>query len=161
VSQAVEDGQALFDVARDAGLEGIMAKKRASVYTPGRRSDAWLKVKTRRTMDCQIVGYTKGKGDRAANFGALHLAERRGDEWKYLGKVGTGFDHRTMESIADEVKKLGETKRPFKEKPVDDAISIWVEPMLWCEVQYASLTPNGTLREPVFVRMRPDLADSP
>jgi DNA ligase D-like protein (predicted ligase) len=158
VSQVVNDGEALFDAAREAGLEGIMAKKRASMYTPGRRNDAWLKVKTRRTMDCLIVGYTQGKGDRAATFGALHLAERRGDEWKYLGKVGTGFDDRTLDAVGAEVKALREAKRPFKEKPIDDAISIWVEPTLWCEVQYASLTPNGTLREPVFVRLRPDMA---
>jgi bifunctional non-homologous end joining protein LigD len=157
VNQVVDDGVALFEAAREAGLEGIMAKKRASVYTPGRRNDAWLKVKTRRTMDCVIVGYTKGKGDRARALGALHLAQRRGDEWAYLGKVGTGFDDRTLESVAAEVKKLATIKRPVKEKPVDNAISVWVEPKLYCEVQYASITPNGTLREPVFVRLRPDL----
>ncbi len=160
VSQIVDDGQALFEAAHEAGLEGIMAKKRASVYTPGRRNDAWLKVKSRRTMDCLIVGYTKGKGDRAANFGALHIAHRNGDEWKYLGKVGTGFDDRTLAAVTAEVRALRETKRPFKEKPIDDNVSVWVEPVLWCEVQYASLTPNGTLREPVFVRMREDLTTS-
>ena len=111
-------------------------------------------------MDCLIVGYTKGKGDRAANFGALHIAQKNGDEWKYLGKVGTGFDDRTLASVAAEVKALSEAKRPFKEKPIDDNVSVWVEPTLWCEVQYASLTPNGTLREPVFVRMREDLTTS-
>jgi ATP-dependent DNA ligase len=156
VNQVVDDGEALFAAAREAGLEGIMAKKRASVYTPGRRNDAWQKIKTRNTIDCLVIGYTKGKGDRAANFGALHLGERRGDEWAYLGKVGTGFDDRTLAAVAAEVKKLKTTKRPVKEKPIDDAISVWVEPLLWCEVQYASLTPNGTLREPVFVRLRPD-----
>ena len=48
-------------------------------------------------------------------------------------------------------------KRPIKEKPVDDAVSVWIQPTLWCEVQYASMTSNETLREPVFVRMRPDM----
>ncbi|HEU4928400.1 MAG TPA: non-homologous end-joining DNA ligase, partial [Candidatus Krumholzibacteria bacterium] len=157
VNQAVDDGQELFDLAREAGLEGIMAKKKNSTYTPGRRSDAWQKVKTRRTMDAVIVGYTKGKGDRAVAFGALHIAEQDGEGWKYLGKVGTGFDDRTLEAVAEEVKKLETTKRPFKERPVDDAVSVWVEPKLWAEVQYASVTPNGTLREPVFLRLRPDL----
>jgi DNA ligase D-like protein (predicted ligase) len=156
VSQVVDDGEALFQAAGEAGLEGVMAKKRSSAYTPGRRSDAWLKIKSRNTMDCIVVGYTTGKGDRAATFGALHIAERRGDEWVYLGKVGTGFDGRTLESVAAEVKALSKAKRPFKERPIDDAISVWVEPTLWCEVQYASVTPNGTLREPVFVRLRPD-----
>jgi ATP-dependent DNA ligase len=157
VNQTVEDGQELFDVAREAGMEGIMAKKANSVYSPGRRSDAWQKVKTRRTMDACVVGYTKGKGDRGTAFGALHIAERDGDGWKYLGKVGTGFDDKTLEVVAAELKELPVAKRPFKERPVDDAVSVWVEPSLWCEVQYASLTPNGTLREPVFLRLRPDL----
>jgi len=157
VNQAVDDGQELFDLAREAGLEGIMAKKTNSVYTPGRRNDAWQKVKTRRTMDAVIVGYTQGKGDRADAFGALHLAEPDGEGWKYLGKVGTGFDDRTLAAVAEEVKKLPTGKRPFKERPVDEAVSVWVEPTLWAEVQYASVTPNGTLREPVFLRLRPDL----
>jgi bifunctional non-homologous end joining protein LigD len=48
-------------------------------------------------------------------------------------------------------------KRPVKEKPLDEKCTTWIEPLLYCEVQYASITPNGTLREPVFVRMRPDM----
>jgi ATP-dependent DNA ligase len=156
-SQVVEDGQALFDAAREVGLEGIMAKRRTSVYQVGRRSDSWLKVKTRRTVDCLVVGYTKGKGDRAPTFGALHLAQRTDDGFKYLGKVGTGFDDKMLETVSTKLRALREAKRPFKERPIDDAVSVWLEPKLWCEVQYASFTPNGTLREPVFVRLRPDL----
>lgn len=156
-SQVVEDGQALFDAASQIGLEGIMAKKRTSIYQPGRRSDAWLKVKTRRTADCVVVGYTRGKGDRATTFGALHIAQRDDNGLKYVGKVGTGFDDKMLKTMFTKLRALRETKRPFKEKPVDDAVSVWLEPKIWCEVQYASLTPNGTLREPVFVRLRPDL----
>jgi DNA ligase D-like protein (predicted polymerase)/DNA ligase D-like protein (predicted ligase)/DNA ligase D-like protein (predicted 3'-phosphoesterase) len=159
VSQTIDDGDGLFAAAREAGLEGIMAKKLGSTYTAGRRSDTWLKIKTRTTMDCLIIGYTKGKGDRAHTFGALHLARQDGDTLHYLGKVGTGFDDRTLSAVRDEIAKVPEGKRPIKEKPIDDAASVWIEPALWCEVQYASMTPNDTLREPVFVRMRPDLGD--
>jgi len=159
VSQTVEDGEALFDAAREAGLEGIMAKKLGSLYTPGRRSDAWLKVKTRTTMDCLVIGYTRGKGDRASTFGALQIARPEGDGLRYLGKVGTGFDAKTLEAVLAEVKKIPEGKRPIAEKPLDDRETVWLKPTLWCEVQYASLTPNGTLREPVFVRMRPDIGE--
>jgi len=159
VSQTIDDGDGLFAAAREAGLEGIMAKKLGSTYTAGRRSDTWLKIKTRTTMDCLIIGYTKGKGDRAHTFGALHLARQDGDTLHYLGKVGTGFDDRTLSAVRDEIAKVPEGKRPVKEKPIDDAASVWIKPALWCEVQYASMTPNDTLREPVFVRMRPDLGD--
>jgi len=157
VSEALDEGQALFDAAFAAGLEGIMAKRRASTYQPGKRSDAWLKIKSRRTMDCVIIGYTKGKGDRAATFGSLQIAEPTDGGLRYLGGVGTGFDTRTLESVAEEVRAVEEAKKPVSEKPQDPKNTVWIIPRLFCEVQYASLTPNGTLREPVFLRMRPDL----
>jgi DNA ligase D-like protein (predicted ligase)/DNA ligase D-like protein (predicted polymerase)/DNA ligase D-like protein (predicted 3'-phosphoesterase) len=159
VSQTVDDGDGLFAAAKEAGLEGIMAKKLGGPYTPGRRSDTWLKIKTRTTMDCLIIGYTKGKGGRADVFGGLHLARPNGNELHYLGKVGTGFDNRTLDAVWEEVSKVPEAKRPVKEKPIDDNVTVWIKPTLWCEVQYASMTHNDTLREPVFVRMRPDLGE--
>ena len=73
--------------------------------------------------------------------------------------VGTGFDDRLQNAIFGELAKLTTIKRPVKEKPLDDARSVWVEPKLICEVQFASLTPDGLLREPVFIRLRPDLTD--
>ena len=157
VSETVEDGAALFAAVKQMGLEGIMAKQRQSLYLPGKRTDAWLKIKSRQSMECVIIGYTRGKGDRAGTFGALHLAERRADGLKYLGKAGTGFDGSMMATVAAELEKLKKIKRPVAEKPLDDAQSIYVEPKLMCEVRYASLTRDGMLREPVFVRLRPDL----
>jgi len=142
---------------KQMGLEGIMAKQRHSTYQPGKRSDAWLKVKTRQTVECVIIGYTKGKGDRDASFGALHLAQATGDELKYVGKVGSGFNDDSIKTVAAEVQELPVIKRPVKEKPLDDARSVWVEPKLMCEVEFASLTKDGMLREPVFLRLRPDL----
>jgi ATP-dependent DNA ligase len=137
-----------------------MAKRKGSVYTPGRRGDAWLKVKTRNTADCIVIGYTKGKGDRASSFGALHLAQRRGGELAYVGKVGTGFDDKMLLAVFAVLKEVPVAKRAVKEKPLDDKDSVWLQPAVWCEVQYASLTPNQALREPVFVRLRPDLEDA-
>jgi DNA ligase D-like protein (predicted ligase)/DNA ligase D-like protein (predicted polymerase)/DNA ligase D-like protein (predicted 3'-phosphoesterase) len=161
VSGIVEDGAALFEAVKQMGLEGIMAKQRNSTYQPGKRSDAWLKIKARQTVECVIIGYTQGKGDRETQFGALHLAQAHGGELKYVGKVGTGFDDDSLKAVAAEVQKLPVIKRPVKEKPLDDARSVWVGPKLICEVQFASLTPDGMLREPVFVRLRPDLSLTP
>ncbi|MDH4038692.1 MAG: non-homologous end-joining DNA ligase [Candidatus Krumholzibacteria bacterium] len=160
VSQTVEDGEALFKAAGEMGLEGIMAKKAGSVYTPGRRNDAWLKIKTRNTLDCVVIGYTAGKGDRAATFGALHIAEPRDGAWHYLGKVGTGFDDKTLDLVLKALKKIPEGKRPIEQKPADDKETTWLEPVMWCEVAYGTITPNETLREPVFVRLRPDRGEA-
>jgi DNA ligase D-like protein (predicted ligase) len=158
VSELVEDGVAFLEAVKSMGLEGIMAKQRNSPYQVGKRSDAWVKIKTRQTMECLIIGYTQGKGDRQKGFGALHLAQAEGNELKYLGKVGTGFDDHLLQDIFERLQKLTRIKRPIKEKPLDDARSVWVEPKLTCEVGFASLTPDGLLREPVFIRLRPDLA---
>ena len=163
VSEAVNEGARLFEAAVQMGLEGIMAKERASLYHPGRRSEQWIKIKGRQTMECVALGYTKGKGDRASLFGAIQLGRyQRGirgkdHELKYVGKVGTGFDERLLESVALELQKIPKAKRLIDTKPPDDSQTIWLEPRVVCEVRYASLTSAGTLREPVFVRLRPDL----
>ncbi len=156
-SEAVDEGKELFEAASAMGLEGIMAKERSSPYLPGKRTPHWLKIKTRHTAECLVIGYTKGKGNRAASFGAIHIAQPEGKGLRYVGKVGTGFDDKMLKAVLADLKKLKTTKRPIREKPVDDAQTIWVEPKLFCEVQYASLTKDKMLREPVFVRLRPDL----
>ena len=158
VSEAMTDGAGLFKAAAEMGLEGIMAKEKNSMYRPGERSAAWLKIKKRHTMDCLIIGYTKGKGDREEMFGALHLALAEGNTLRYLGKVGTGFDVKSIKETSAYLKQIKQIKRPVMEKPLDDAQTIWIGPGLMCEVQYASITKDGMLREPVFLRLRPDLA---
>lgn len=157
-SEAFDDGVELFDAAVKMGLEGIMAKGRNSTYMPGTRSPQWLKIKKRQTMECVIVGYTRGKGGRKESFGALQLALRRGETLRYVGKVGTGFDERSMKEISSYMNKAGRVKRPVGEKPADDGQTVWIKPGLVCEVQYSSLTEDEKLREPVFLRLRPDLA---
>jgi bifunctional non-homologous end joining protein LigD len=158
VSEAVDEGASFLEAVKQMGLEGVMAKQRNSPYGPGKRSDSWLKIKWRRTAECAIIGYTRGRGDRAAHFGALHLAQAEGDKLKYLGKVGSGFDDQSIKAVWTELQKLAPAKRPVKEKPLDDAQSVWLEPKLNCEVEFASLTGDGMLREAVFLRLRPDLA---
>ena len=140
-----------------------MAKKRDSRYIPGQRASSWQKVKVRRTAQCLIVGYTPGKGDRSRTFGALHLAEPNGGggALRYRGKVGGGFDDRKLAEVLAELRSLPEVERPVDERPLDDAETTWVEPRLYCEVQYASHANTGALREAVFLRLRPDLTDPP
>jgi bifunctional non-homologous end joining protein LigD len=159
ISEAVTEGNELFGAAAKMGLEGIMAKEKNSAYRPGTRSSQWLKIKKRRTMECLIIGYTRGKSDRRKLFGALQLALREVDTIRYVGKVGTGFDERSMRETFSRLKNIRHVRRPIREKPADDAQTVWIEPRAVCEVQFSSLTKDGMLREPVFLRLRPDLAD--
>ncbi|MBX7152536.1 non-homologous end-joining DNA ligase [bacterium] len=157
VSATVTEGKELFDAAKQIGLEGIMAKRKNSAYLPGKRSDHWVKIKTRHTIDVYIIGYTTGKGDREQTLGALHVAEKNNGKLRYLGKVGTGFDESLLSSISEAVRELKKTPKPVSDKILDEKVTTWVEPQLMCEVQYASFTKDGMLREPVFVRIREDL----
>ncbi len=157
VSEVVNEGVLLFKAASQMGLEGIMAKERNSQYTPGRRSDHWMKIKSHRTTEGVVLGYTKGEGDRGPYFGALQLGRYENDRLRYIGKVGGGFDQRGLRDVHAILKKLKPANRPIKEKPLDDSQTTWLEPELVCEVRYSSLTKDGNLREPVFLRLRPDL----
>jgi len=157
LSEPVEDGEALFSAAGELGLEGIMAKEKNSRYFPGKRTDTWYKIKVRQTAESHIIGYTHGKGNRAGTFGALHLGDITESDIIYRGKVGTGFDDKIIKEVYNELKKLKEIKKPIKEKVLDEKQTIWVEPCLICEIQYASITKDGAYREAVFVRLRPDL----
>jgi DNA ligase D-like protein (predicted ligase)/DNA ligase D-like protein (predicted 3'-phosphoesterase) len=158
VSETAEEGAELYQAAVQAGLEGIVAKRRDSPYLPGVRSANWLKVKTHQSAEFVIVGYTKGKGDREAHFGALQLGHYRDGVLEYAGKVGTGFDERRLESLLQELRKLKLVKRPFAERVPDEANTTWVEPKLYAEVRYASLTKAGIPRAPVFLRLRLDVS---
>ena len=161
VSEAVTEGAGLFRAAVEMGLEGIMAKEKNSTYRPGTRSAQWIKIKKRQTMECVIIGYTIGRGVPGTSFGALQLALSEGNTLRYVGKVGTGFDAKSIREIFALLKKNKHVKRPVIEKPPDDAQTVWIEPRALCEVQFASLTDSGMLREPVFLRLRPDLNAGP
>ena len=135
-----------------------MAKRKDGKYLPGKRSDLWQKIKVRNTRECVIIGYNEGKGNRGATFGGLHIAEREGDKLQYRGKVGTGFDDATIKEISGQIKSLKEIKKPISEKVLDERTSKWIEPKLIAEISYSMLTTDKMYREPVFVRMRPDLS---
>lgn len=158
ISEHVEDGESLFEAAKVHVLEGIMAKRKDSKYLPGRRSDLWIKVKVRQSCECVIIGYTSGKGNRGQLFGALHIAEKTGNELQYRGKVGTGFDDNTVKEIFKTLKNTKELKKPVVSgKLLDEKISTWLDPKMIAEISYAKLTPDKMFREPVFIRLRPDL----
>lgn len=158
LSEHVDDGESLFEAAKQHTLEGIMAKRKDSKYLPGKRSDHWIKVKVRRTADCLVIGFTQGKGNREHSFGALQIAEFDGKQLQYRGKVGTGFDDSTMREIAAVLNKIKKTSKPaVVGKLMDEKTSTWLEPKVAVEVSYAQITTDKMFREPVFLRLRPDV----
>ncbi|MBT8231550.1 MAG: hypothetical protein HKO66_03205 [Saprospiraceae bacterium] len=153
ISEAISDGPGLFEATKQMGLEGIMAKDKNAPYLIAQRSNAWIKIKHRSVAECLIAGYTKGEGDRSNLFGSLHLLNDTGEEIKYMGKVGTGFDTKKMKSLLKEFQNHIINKKPFKDKTDDDYSSVWLNPVLKCKIQYASLSSTGTYREPVFIKL--------
>jgi bifunctional non-homologous end joining protein LigD len=160
LSDAFEDGDALFAAAEAQGLEGIIAKKGASRYQPGKRTRDWLKVKTHSEQEFVVAGYTKGKGRRAGRLGSLVLGVTRGSELVYVGNVGTGFNEAEIEKLVGLLRPLERRTSPFRDVPKmpkvrrDDVV--WVEPELVAEVEFAQWTHDGHLRAPVYKGLRED-----
>ncbi|MCW4005413.1 MAG: non-homologous end-joining DNA ligase [Candidatus Bathyarchaeota archaeon] len=151
-----EKGEAYFDAVMEKGLEGVMAKKKTSVYAEGLRSGNWLKIKKLRSCDCVIFGYTKGTGARENTFGALLLGlYQAGDEKPvYVGKVGTGFSQKLLEELREEFQKIKVSVAPFLVDIVEEVT--WLEPKFVCEVVYQVVTRDMRLRMPRFQRLRRD-----
>lgn len=157
LSQIEDNGELLFEAARQHELEGIMAKEKSGKYQPGKRSNAWLKIKVRNTAECVVIGYTEGQGNRASTFGGLHISEIKDGKLTYRGKVGSGFNDDDLKTIGLLIKSSKHIKKPIQDKVLDEKASKWIEPRYFIEVTYASLTSDKNYREPVFIRMRPDL----
>ena len=139
-------------------LPTVAPIRRIRVIGGGTRNDLWMKIKIRESAEAVIIGYTPGKGNRGQTFGALHIAERIDDTLHYRGKVGTGFDDATMKEISEALKKVNTTGKPdVVGKLLDEKISTWLEPVTIAEISYSKLTPDKMFREPVFIRLRPDL----
>ena len=149
------EGASYYDAAVAKGLEGVVAKKLDSLYRPGKRSRDWLKMKKVRTVECVIVGYTKGTGNRADRFGALLLGLYDGVELKFVGKVGTGFTERALLELLVGFRPY-ETTEPQVDSP-DIPVNVkWLKPELVAEVGYQNLTEYNHLRAPRFIRLRSD-----
>jgi bifunctional non-homologous end joining protein LigD len=150
-----EKGEAFFKAAQEQNLEGIMAKKADSQYHIGKRSSEWLKIKNVQTEDVLIAGFTEPTGSRQ-HFGALILALRDGDKLKYIGHTGTGFDTKGLNDLYKKMLPLVTTKSPFEEKIKTNMPATWIKPVLVAEVKFTERTREGSLRHPVFLRLRDD-----
>jgi bifunctional non-homologous end joining protein LigD len=148
-----ELGEAMLEQVVARGLEGVVAKKANSPYR-GKRSGDWLKIKQDPEDDFFVCGFTAPKGSRTG-VGALHLCARRDDEWIYAGKVGTGFDDKTLDALYQQLSASPPWKPPWK------GAGHWVEPELVVQVRYREWPEGGALRHPVFVRIQKQDEDQP
>ncbi|MCI0400625.1 MAG: non-homologous end-joining DNA ligase, partial [Gammaproteobacteria bacterium] len=153
---ASEDGIAMHKAALTSGFEGVIGKRKDSRYEAGRRSASWLKIKPTRSADFIIGGYTKGKGSRAP-LGALLLGYWDKGKLRYASHVGSGFDHKMLAEVKARLDGLQRKTRPFVEKPELNGPVTWVEPEAVAEVSFQSWTEDGSLRAPVFLRLRADV----
>jgi bifunctional non-homologous end joining protein LigD len=155
-----EQGKALFAMAHKKGLEGILAKKRQSMYEE-RRSREWLKIKIKHRQECVIGGFTEPEGSRA-HFGSIVLGLYDGKgRLIHVGQAGSGFDQRSLEEVWGLLKKVETKKNPFYGEVEALRKVSWVKPELVAEIEYAEWT-NGAdggspkLRAPVFLGLRDD-----
>jgi bifunctional non-homologous end joining protein LigD len=156
VSETVEGvGRELFALSLQRGLEGLMAKRRSSVYEAG-RSSSWRKLKARHTADVVVVGYTPSKA--GAPFGALHIARFCDGVPVSVGKVGSGFSAADQAELFALLKPLQEQKCTVKglEKHREEAT--WVQPTVVLEIEFQDQTRDGVYRHSSYLRLRDDLS---
>ncbi|WP_104053516.1 MULTISPECIES: ATP-dependent DNA ligase [unclassified Arthrobacter] len=145
------------EASRELGLEGVMAKRRTSTYSPGRRSKSWIKLKNSFTQEVVIVGWRPGKGNRASKIGSLLVAVPDGHELTYIGRVGSGLSEKDLALVGGKLKKLARKTPPLEGVPHADASDAqWVRPVLVGEVTYSERTATGKLRHPAWRGLRPD-----
>ncbi|MFZ0172661.1 MAG: non-homologous end-joining DNA ligase [Acidimicrobiales bacterium] len=151
-------GEDVFEASRQRHLEGVVAKRLDSRYSPGRRSSAWVKVKHAKDQEVVIGGWTRGEGSRSGSIGALLLGVNGPEGLAYVGKVGSGFDGRELRMLAARFADLVADGSPFSTPvPAADArVATWLQPSLVGEVSYTEWTDSGRLRQPVWRGLRPD-----
>jgi bifunctional non-homologous end joining protein LigD len=155
------DGAAALTASKSQGLEGVLAKRRDSIYEAGKRSRSWIKVKHNRMQEVVICGWQPGGGRREGGIGSLLLGVHD-DEGRllYAGHVGTGFTERMLDDLMAELRPLERKTSPLaSEVPRAQARDArWVTPRLVGEVRFGEWTRDGRMRHPVWRGLRPDKA---
>jgi bifunctional non-homologous end joining protein LigD len=151
-------GAEVLAVSRQHGLEGVIAKRLASRYEPGRRSTSWIKIKNVRRQEAVIGGWQPGEGGRSGQIGSLLIGVNGPPGLEYSGHVGTGFTRQALAMLAQRLAPLRRATSPFATPvPREHARSaVWVEPRLVIEVEFAVWTSAGVMRAASYKGLRDD-----
>ncbi|MER7014605.1 non-homologous end-joining DNA ligase [Saccharopolyspora sp. NPDC000359] len=149
----VGTGEEFFREACRRGWEGLIAKRADRPYRSGRSRD-WLKFKCVADQEFVIGGFTEPKGSRSG-FGALLVGYHRDGRLRYAGKVGTGYDERTLRDLRARLDELARDGSPFADE-VAEPTAHWVSPELVAQIGFTEWTEDGKLRHPRFSGLRAD-----
>jgi bifunctional non-homologous end joining protein LigD len=151
------DVEHAMDSSRQLRLEGVLAKRRGSTYSAGRRSRAWIKIKHHLTQEVVIGGWRPGKGNRSHTIGSLLVGLPAEGGLRYVGRVGTGFGEKQLAEMERRFDRMARSTTPFLEVPRAEAADArWITPNLVGEVEFAEWTPTRRLRQPSWRGWRPD-----
>ncbi|HZE13455.1 MAG TPA: non-homologous end-joining DNA ligase [Chthoniobacterales bacterium] len=162
------DADVLLGEVGRLGLEGLIGKLRNSAYEPGSRSGSWIKLKVLNEQEFVIGGFTPPQGARQ-HFGAILVGYYEGKKLLFAGKVGTGFNTKSLASLHKKLKSRTRDDGPFADLPSKQGGQWvqgitpsmmrkihWVNPTYVCQVKFAEWTRDGKLRQPVFLGLRED-----
>jgi len=156
-------GKDLFKLAQQHRIEGIVGKNKQSPYTPGKKTKAWLKIKTGNMIQGVIAGFIIDEDKGGDGFSSLIIAQEKNRKYKYGGQVGT----RVTKTTVDKILKAKPTKSIFSplpkvnrkspfNKPIKNPKIVWIEPKLKCQVKYLELDHFGVMRHPSFKGLLPN-----
>jgi bifunctional non-homologous end joining protein LigD len=151
------DAAALLAATREQGLEGIVLKRPASLYHPGRRTRDWLKIRNIRTAEVRVGGWLPGTGARAHLAGSVLMGIPRPGALEFAGTVGSGLSMAELRELTALLESLEQPGSPFT-GPLPLQITRharWARPAIAAEVAYLERTPSGRLRQPVWRGLRP------
>jgi bifunctional non-homologous end joining protein LigD len=152
-------GDDVLAAAKSRGLEGVVAKRKDSIYEPGKRSGAWVKVKLERMQEVVVVGWKPGEGRRAGTIGSLLLAVHdEAGRLEYAGHVGTGFTDRMLDELKAQLAPLERADSPTADEipRMHARHAHWVKPKVVGEVVFTEWTKDGRMRHPAWRGLRPD-----
>jgi bifunctional non-homologous end joining protein LigD len=162
------DVENLLEQARNLGLEGLIGKRKDSLYEIGQRTGSWIKLKITLEQEFVIGGFTNPQGSRK-HFGALLVGYYDKDKLLFAGKVGTGFNEKSLRALYRELDKIRIPNCPFVNLPEkkgdrwSPGLTLsemrkchWVQPKLVAQIRYTEWTRDDKLRHPVYLGLRED-----